>query len=101
MENSAVFRMNRRSILDRLAALAIVAGAVFASFLCLANGNPAACLGVLLVFGMALIAVAGDRPAVRPETSMPRYRAPASRTTHATRSARAMAPAWGRARLSC
>ena len=101
MATSSVFRISSCSMFDRLAALAIAAGAVFASFLLLANGNPAACLGLLPVFGMALIAVAGGRPAVSPPLSMPRYRTPESRATQATRRTQPMAFAWGRAYLSC
>ena len=101
MTTPSFLRMNRYSKFNRLAALAIVAGAALACFLCLANGNPAACLGVLPVFGMALIAVAGGRPAVRPPLSMPRYRVPERRATHAPHPAQPMAFAWGRAHLSC
>ena len=58
----------------------------------------AACLGVLLVFGMALVAVATGRSDAAAELGMQRLRMPAARAMRGTRPL--PRPAWGRARWS-
>lgn len=96
-----VFHMSRYPWFDRLVALVIIVGAALSCILCLANGNPAASLGVLLVFGMALIAVAASRSDGLRNVPTPRYRAPETPATPANRPVQRMAPPWGRPRLSC
>ena len=100
MAASSAFKLNRIPLSDRLAGLAIVVGAVFACLLCLANGSPAACLGVLLVFGMALVAVISGRSDATAELGMPRFRMPSAWATRGTRRLPLPRPAWGRARWS-
>ena len=69
---------------DGVAAAAVAACAVLLCGLCVVNGDAAACVGVLLVFGMALVAVVCDRPGLRPP-SPPRPRGrPRRQAAHLT-----------------
>ena len=100
MAASSAVKLHRIPLSDRLAGLAIVVGAVLACLLCLANGSLAACLGVLLVFGMALVAVAAGRSDAAAKLGTQRFRMPAPWATRATRPVPLPRPAWGRARWS-
>ena len=100
MAASSAFKLHRIPLSDRLAGLAIVAGAVLACLLCLANGSLAACLGVLLVFGMALVAVVSGRSDAAAKLGMQRFRMPAAWATRGTRPQPLPRPAWGRAHWS-
>ena len=101
MAASSAFKLHRLPSFDRLAGLAVVVGAVLACLLCLANGSPAACLGVLLVFGMALVAVVSGRPDAAAKLGRQRFHMPAAWATRSTRRHALPRPAWGRARWSC
>ena len=102
MAASSAVKLHRIPLSDRLAGLAIVVGAVLACLLCLANGSLAACLGVLLVFGMALVAVATGRSdaAAAAKFGAQRFHMPAAWATRSTRRLPLPRPAWGRARWS-
>jgi hypothetical protein len=45
---------------------AIIAGAALSCVVCVANGDAEACFGILLVSGMALVAVVGSGRSVSP-----------------------------------
>ena len=100
MAASSAFNLHRIPLSERLAGLAIVVGAVFSSLLCLANDSPAACLSVLLVFGMALIAVAAGRSVGGARSAIVHYRMPEAWATRDTRPVQLTRSGWGPARLS-
>jgi hypothetical protein len=58
---------------ETVVVFAIVAGAALSCAVCIANDDARACLGILLAFGMALVAVVGSGRGVFP-TSTVRHR---------------------------
>jgi peptidoglycan/LPS O-acetylase OafA/YrhL len=75
METSLSTFKNRYQWTNYFAALSIVAGAAISCVLCFSNDNPGASIGLLLVFGMALIAVLGGRSEARLTLPIQRRRA--------------------------
>lgn len=90
MATSHSFFKSRYQWTDYLAALSIVVGAALSSVLCWSNDNPGACIGVLVVFGMALIAVLGGRSELRLTLPIQPRRAPERQARHADDSSRLM-----------
>lgn len=67
---------------EGLAAAAIAVGAALLSALCFFHGDAGACVGILAVFGMALVAVIGSRADTRLASSGHLRRAPRQKVPH-------------------
>jgi hypothetical protein len=57
---------------EAVVVFAVAAGAALSCVVCIANGDADACLGILMVSGMALVGVIGSRYVVSPTSSVRR-----------------------------
>lgn len=80
---------------DYFAAFSIVVGATLSCVLCYINENAGACIGVLLVFGMALFGVLVGRSVAFSKLPMRGHSLLEKNVPHRTNSSKHLAPIYG------